>query len=359
MVVGTSPRLRDSLDYEEPEATDHRFSLGFGSLSIAADEYEQHEFRGEHGRRAFAGTLDPSASRRNRRRRKDDHDLNDAVPFQYRTIADGEAFRVAVLLPGKGNALVECRLVWESSKYPQKDYTCLSYCWETTERTAAILCDGYRFPVTKNLLKALQNLRKPTTDIRIWIDQICINQDDPQERGHQVSIMKHIFSRAKEVIVWLGEEDDKSSKLCEYAKKMPRGGAVLHDSPKSGLNRILKQRQLQDALQKLLQRRYFSRVWVIPEVALARFTVVKCGKDSISWDNLVRLVRDTPLPPRTGFDKQTALLGNVRQRIAIITQMIASQREGLLHTDITQLIVLAKSSQATDVRDTVYAFYGQ
>ena len=93
--------------------------------------------------------------------------------------------------------------------------------------------------------------------------------------------MKHIFSQAKEVIVWLGEADAKSEKLCEYAKKMRR----VEDSPKIKglLKRVLSPRHLQDAIQSLLQRPWFQRVWVIPEVALSRFTVVACGRSRISW----------------------------------------------------------------------------
>ena len=53
-----------------------------------------------------------------------------------------------------------------------------------------------------------------------------------------------------------------------------------------------------------------------------------------------------------------SLLGNARQRLAIISQMIASQKEALAHTDITQLLILGKSSKATDPRDMVFAFYG-
>jgi hypothetical protein len=102
----------------------------------------------------------------------------------------------------------------------------------------------------------------------------------------------------------------------------------------------------------------FSRVWVIPEVALAKFSTVAIGKEMISWDHLVRLIRDTQLPEEVGFSKQTALLGNPRQRVAIISQMVASHRENLYHTDITQLLILAKSSEATDLRDKVYAFDG-
>ena len=166
--------------------------------------------------------------------------------------------------------------------------------------------------------------------------------------------MKDIFTHAKQTVVWLGEEDGRSAKLCEYARKMRRSD----DSPKNALDRILSQRQLQGAIQKLLERPWFQRVWVIPEVALARFTVVQIGSSHMSWDNLVRLIRDSHQPQSTGFDKQVALLGNARQRIAIITQMIARQKQHSVHTDVSQLLILAKSSRGTDVRDMVYAFYG-
>ncbi|KAK4553139.1 hypothetical protein LTR86_009866 [Recurvomyces mirabilis] len=355
-MVSVSPRLRDSLDYEDPGETDPRFTMGFRSMSLASTEYEHLELQGDH--RTWSGSPDPAASRRRRRQRTSDRLLEHAVPFQYRTIADGDVFRLVTMLPGERSKPIQCRLSWENSRKPRSDYRCLSYCWETTERDSAILVDGYRFAVTQNLHNALLSLRNVKTELRIWIDQICINQEDHEERSYQVSIMKHIFTNAKEVIVWLGEADDKSAKLCEYARKMPRGEHAIRDSPKNALKRILGQRQLQDALQKLLARKWFTRVWVIPEVALARFNTVAIGNELISWDNMVRLIRDTPMPPATGFDKQSAILGNPRQRIAILSQMVASQRENLYHTDITQLLILAKSSEATDLRDKVYAFDG-
>lgn len=354
-MVSVSPRLRDSLDYEEPEATDPRFSFGFRSLSLESTGYEEYEPHNQYERRPYSANGDPAATRKKRRQRQSDLAFEKLAPFQYRTVADGELFRLAVVLPGTGSAPIECQLHWESAKKPRRDYRCLSYCWETIEREADIICDGFRFPVTKNLLYALRNLRKPTSNLLIWIDQICINQEDDQERGHQVSIMKNIFNQAKEVIVWLGEEDDKARKLFEYARKMDN---VRASTKKSALKRVLNARQLQDAIMKLLKRNWFERVWVIPEVALARFVVVACGQDRISWDNLVRLMRDVELPESTNFDKQVNLLGNPRQRIAILTQMVASQRAGRAHTDLTQLLILAKGSKATDVRDLVYAFYG-
>lgn len=87
---------------------------------------------------------------------------------------------------------------------------------------------------------------------------------------------------------------------------------------------------------------------------------VSCGGGEavMSWENLVSLVRDRALNHSTGFSKQTSLLGNPKQRIAIITEMMVQQKENIPHTDITQLLILAKASNATNDHDKVYAFHG-
>lgn len=82
------------------------------------------------------------------------------------------------------------------------------------------------------------------------------------------------------------------------------------------------------------------------------------GNAKMSWENLIRLVRDVPAPQASGFAKNVVLPGNARQRISILSHMIAQQKEGKPHTDVSQLLVLAKSSQATEDRDKIYAFYG-
>lgn len=73
--------------------------------------------------------------------------------------------------------------------------------------------------------------------------------------------MKRIFQYSKQVIVWLGVEGDNSSNLCEYAKKMRS-----REGPRSSLSKLLTPRQFEVALQKLLERPWFERVWVSPSV---------------------------------------------------------------------------------------------
>jgi hypothetical protein len=199
VMVSISPRMRDSLDYENPDATDPRMEWGFRSLTLSSSGYEDHDLIDD--RRPFSASPEPSSSRRRRRQRHNDADLDYVQPFEYETVADGDLFRLAVLSPGVGTQLIEIELIWETSKAPRRDYKCLSYCWQTTVQDAAILVNGRRFEVTNNLVSALRNIRKRKAKTLIWIDQICINQEDFVERGHQVSIMKHIYSRARTVVV--------------------------------------------------------------------------------------------------------------------------------------------------------------
>ena len=184
-MVSTSPRMRDSLDFEEPENLDPRMSFGFSSISLDSSGHEEYDFQFHDDSRPSSASGDPSAARRRRRQRKSDFAFEKLAPFQYRTVADGDLFRLAVVYPGTGSEPIECQLIWESSKKPQRGYRCLSYCWgETTDREANIICDGFRLPVTNNLLSALRSLRKPKSNLLIWVDQICINQEDVGERTY-------------------------------------------------------------------------------------------------------------------------------------------------------------------------------
>lgn len=252
-MTSVSPRPLDDLDTDEepdswPRDTDPRLVPGFLTLSLGSAGYSSDEHYDD--RRVFAATPDPSANRRKRRQRETLSTLDNAEPFAYKTRADGDAFRLATIQPGTGESAIFASLSWEDSKRPRRAYRCLSYAWESVSRDAAILLDGYNFPVTTNLLRALQNLRKPKQTLIVWIDQICINQNDNIERAHQVRIMKHIFREASKIYVWLGESDHRSEKLFEYAKRIRRG----EDSPKSVTKRILGPRDLKYAIKDLLER---------------------------------------------------------------------------------------------------------
>ena len=96
-----------------------------------------------------------------------------------------------------------------------RPYEALSYVWGSSERTHHILLDGQRFAVTKNLASVLYQLRSTEQDRLIWIDSICINQDDVSERNYLVRQMTNIYRGALGVIVWLGTATENSQLALE------------------------------------------------------------------------------------------------------------------------------------------------
>jgi hypothetical protein len=170
-MVSISPRMRDSLDYEEPDTIDPRMEWGFGSLTLSSSGYEGHDGRiDDH--QAFSASLEPSSSRRKKRQQQQQTEFDHVQDHEYQAAAYGDAFRLAVLKPGAGTQAIEIELIWGSIKTPQRrDYKCLSYCWQTTVQDAAILVDGRRFKVTSNPLSALCSIRKRRERVLIWISR--------------------------------------------------------------------------------------------------------------------------------------------------------------------------------------------
>ncbi|KAH6684082.1 heterokaryon incompatibility protein-domain-containing protein [Halenospora varia] len=85
------------------------------------------------------------------------------------------------------------------------EYEALSYAWGSPEKTKSITCNGVGFLLTVNPFQALQSLRFSRNATRyLWVDAICINQDDYDEKGVQVRHILQIYQKATKVIAWLG-----------------------------------------------------------------------------------------------------------------------------------------------------------
>ncbi|KAF9872968.1 hypothetical protein CkaCkLH20_09478 [Colletotrichum karsti] len=91
-----------------------------------------------------------------------------------------------------------------------RPYAALSYAWGNDPDTECITVNGLPFMARKNLCLSLQRLRKEDEDIVIWVDSICINQDDMVEKGVQIAQMNMIYGGATLVTIWLGEESPSS-----------------------------------------------------------------------------------------------------------------------------------------------------
>ncbi|KAI0852450.1 heterokaryon incompatibility protein-domain-containing protein [Daldinia vernicosa] len=132
------------------------------------------------------------------------HDSGNEACYQYPSCLNSAVggVRILEILPGTGDAPIECRLVVRNL-YHDDIPEALSYVWGKAKSTKSILIDDNPFIVKKNLHGILRGLRRPDTTREIWIDAICINQSDFKEKTDQVQLMKEIYSRTKNTIVWL------------------------------------------------------------------------------------------------------------------------------------------------------------
>ncbi|KAF2250732.1 HET-domain-containing protein, partial [Trematosphaeria pertusa] len=83
-------------------------------------------------------------------------------------------------------------------------YVALSYVWGRGEENCVVTVDGKVVHVKPNLYAALRRLRAHSREDNIWVDALCIDQACTRERNHQVRIMGQIYSKCREVLVWMG-----------------------------------------------------------------------------------------------------------------------------------------------------------
>lgn len=163
------------------------------------------------------------------------------------------------------------------------EYEALSWCWGTQIKDSVIRIkkrgEYYRLAVAKELSLALKYLKYATGDRILWIDALCIDQDNHEERDHQVQMMARLYTGAKQACIWLGEDNDDSTQAIQFIREIMR----LED-----FDFILENKENAPRWQTLLilmQRPWFSRRWVVQEIALARSATIHCGTDKIPWKN--------------------------------------------------------------------------
>lgn len=208
--------------------------------------------------------------------------------INYKPLTDPLEIRVLVLKKTTGNVddPIECEFLHTSLAVGGNllPYQALSYEWgDISHGVAQITTDGVSVCIRRNLHEALKQIRTASdlSNICLWVDALCINQADLDERSHQVGIMGEIFRSASSVIAWLGIAADGSdvamdmmadhNKLAQYIEMLVAE------------NRIEDDPDLQD-MTKLCSRSYWRRVWIIQELYLARDHVVRCGTKVVSGD---------------------------------------------------------------------------
>jgi hypothetical protein len=272
--------------------------------------------------------------------------------------------RVITLHPGIRTTPIYCSLthIATNSKSTKPIYKALSYTWGTAEAPKTIALDGMQVQIRENLWQALYHLRSEEHELTLWIDALCINQNDLQERGSQVSRMSAIYGIAKEVIVWLGPADEDSKLGIDFIQQNfhPSSGPRVKDIPMNELLVGPSELELW-AIAKIMAREYWYRVWIIQEIFRARLVTVHCGHDTMRWSSLSKFFRYLSRQP-----EQAELIKRQgdRQKYERLLEACTSPAKSLTEHRTSQkhcledLLKAYKSCRSSDPRDKVYALVG-
>jgi hypothetical protein len=169
--------------------------------------------------------------------------------------------------PLANDAPLQCSLVVTDLR-SKPSYTALSYVWGSTSSPPDnILCDGVPITVTSNCYSALRHLRAINGSFTIWIDAICINQINPEEKAQQISLMGSVYSQAKITYIWLGEGSTIMNRIMGY---LGRAGFLEHFyEDAANMKRRYKRPQVFRALVSYYKGRLGLKPSTIPHHALA------------------------------------------------------------------------------------------
>jgi len=186
---------------------------------------------------------------------------------------DGEdEIRLLIIGPGTKADPIYCHLKHANlSENPV--YEAVSYMWGTDGPSWPININGYTELVRENLHDALIQLRRPHSPRVLWIDALCINQDDDQERNQQVAQMGMIYSRAENVCISLGRKGPRLGSLrpkhaqetFDFITKV----AAFVDVKDNGLVNFVHSIEELVWVMSFFSLQYWKRLWIVQEVVLA------------------------------------------------------------------------------------------
>ena len=286
--------------------------------------------------------------------------------FQHSPIdLEGSAFRLLRLARGERDDPIECHLfnaiLFDSEGgFP---YEALSYTWGKIQEQCQIVVNGQLMRIRWNLYNTLRHLRHQHTDRILWVDAICIDQANLDERVHQIRHMKGIYEQAERVLVWLGEANQETDFAMDMMIELQEHLTMVQGSWRNTLRawtdfdqhmsghagglppEIIAARRA--GMAQLLRRSWFTRVWVLQEIASARVASIVCGSKSVS----ARIFALVPPILHIEPDSHTQAVLDIMPGLSKEESWWCESR------DLRTLLVKFKESEAEDPRDKIFALF--
>jgi hypothetical protein len=329
------------------------------------------------------------------------------TPFSYEESAfnSHDQIRLLTLLPRKNfsenldKGIFSIATLLESVNCADKPpYIALSYTWGDSTHLESILVNGQTTNITISLYEALHELQsdEPT---QIWVDAICINQNDDLEKSEQVKQMTEIYKAATSVFAWLGPSANDSDEAIdaiewigeaaikagmlnlsrEVMLKMwdpdPEGVLESVRQPFHALSECIGLNYPQRAIKLLAERSYWNRTWIVQELSVASYLIIACGSKRLHFNQVSAgflflpfhgtLMLNTLNRLATGLDLEDPAR---EAKMKTIRDFIANREDGApcrligsrnrYQKQRPDLSLTSQTMQATDPRDKIFGLLG-
>lgn len=331
---------------------------------------------------------------------------------------NGQQIRLLNLFPGEGDEPI----VWQlkvDSLHRSPHYETLSYVWGTAKADELLVINGHDFQITANLLLAMRRIRLRTQPRELWIDQLCIDQSDHEEKATRIAMMGDIFSRATRGLFWLGEldlpvndglkylagdgqfdtgsgwkdvESDDEYLAPDVTGKIFEDSAAEHLIPVafSSLTRLARanpsdhepayemavdlehgtdvMRLPVEAVLKVMGSSWWRRIWTLQECVLSYHALVIYGPYTIPWGKFLQAgvylhQHSTACCAKAfkviplGLARQLATACAKLQEIQNLQTLILA-RTRITPQQLIQHLIVFQHREATDPRDKVFGLLG-
>lgn len=287
--------------------------------------------------------------------------------YHYSTLEPG-AVRLLKLSKPTPWSSVKCKLEpVHLNRTPA--FETISYTWGANQTSRSLIVNGKRFEVSQKVYDIVHDRASCLTTRYVWIDSICINQEDDAEKSSQVQMMRSIYGLSYHTIIWLGSAPDANEAIGLLAHLHRR---IQFDDPIERASRPLMELNIEHpswpSLIKLINNDYWTRCWIIQEIAVSQKTIISYGGELITWDYFCSLIETlfgsdpnsvwhiSKIFWRNRTSQETIPMDAGIQIVSLkhIRENIRKNRS----MELFDLLTASINSTATDPRDNIYSVHG-
>lgn len=262
-----------------------------------------------------------------------------------------DEFRLLRLVRNSTKAQIEVELL-RTTLQEHPPYAAISYTWGDQSRMMTIRCNQVELRVRENLYEFLSNARENLKSNVYWIDAICIDQSNAEEKSVQVQMMRLIYAQVAKLVIWLGPANEHTSKAFK----------TFSDIIKQPAFRLLRDGK-EEAVLDILNRAWWNRIWVVQELTAFHsvdsdllLAFVVCGKWKRCWSDLVEVASQMgSTDPKYGMPVPQALKIQELEKARLNIAATPGHRP----LEMYHLVKKYRSWESSDPRDKVYALLGQ